>query len=275
MQERGTHSGVRPPLPRTPAPAMPAAPDPDVEPTVELRVERRPESAAGHEDHDRPGRVPGQRTDAAAPVEPAEPVDPPAPAPPDIEAAVQRARLALGVDQGGGLEERRVSLVLEIDEHGVQRSLTQRTLWRATGAGAHNFPVYALLPTPVGERVVVEALEGCTSGPTYADLREGFFATSLLLDRRLSAGEEAETVHRITLPGDGAPRSSYEHQLKQYVDDVTVEIRFHRDFLPAGVGAYVRVGADEEAVPFTTTDTSVRATCGGFGPGVAGVRWAW
>lgn len=263
MQPSGTQSGVRPSVPRART-----TPDPDVEPTVEFRVDEfrveefrvEEPSATG----DGPVSELVEELPEVAPV-----------SPPDVEAAVQRARLALGFDQGGGLEERRVSLTLEVDEHGVQRSLTQRTVWRATGAGAHNFPVYALVPTPVSERAVVEAIEGCTTGPTYADLREGFFATSLLLERRLAVGEEAETVHRITLPAGGAAQSSYEHQLKQYVDDVSVEIVFHPDRLPEGVGAYVRVGADEEDVPFTTTETAVRAACGGFGPGVAGVRWLW
>ena len=252
MQSSGARSSVRPSVPRART-----TPDPDVEPTVEFRVD---EPAV-------PVEEPVSEVEELPEVASASPAD--------IGAAVQRARLALGFDQGGGLEERRVSLTLEVDEYGVQRSLTQRTVWRAKGAGAHSFPVFALVPTPVNERAVVEALEGCTTGPTYADLREGFFATSLLLERRLAVGEEAETVHRITLPGDTASQTSYEHQLKQYVDDVVVEIVFHPDRLPSGVGAYVRVGVDEEAVPFTTTETAVRAVCGGFGPGVAGVRWAW
>ena len=260
MQDSRTQAGVRPPSPRTPERI-----DPDVEPTVELRVEDRPAASAAP----RPPQA-SQRPPAAPSAAATSPG-----AQSGIAAAVQRAHLALGFDQGGGLEERRVSLVLEIDATGAQRTLTQRTVWRATGAGADSFPVFALLPTPVGERVLVEAVEGCTTGPTYADLREGLFATSLVLGRRLAAGEEATTVHRITLPSDATPQAAYEHQLKQYVDDITIEVRFDRELLPSGVGAYVRVGAEEEAVPTETTECSVIASCGGFGPGAAGVRWVW
>lgn len=273
MQESGTRSGMRPPVQRARHSV-----DPDVEPTVELALQT-PEPRA-HDNHDGPlgpagpeGSVGPGGPDGPAPEELVQAR--PASTPADIEAAVQRAHLALGFDQGGELEERSVQLVLEVDEHGVQRSLTQRTVWRATRAGADSFPVFALLPTPVGERVVVEALEGCTTGPTYADLREGLFATSLLLPRRLAAGEEATTVHRIMLPGDAAPQTSYEHRLKQWVDDVTLEIRFHPELLPNGGGAFVRVGDEEEPVPVTASETSVLASCGGFGPGVAGVYWQW
>lgn len=259
MQESGTKAGVRPPMPRARGTA-----DPDVEPTVELRVER---PRAADATPPSPPRQPSVQ-DVTAEARPAG-------TPASIEASVQRAHLALGFDQGGALEERRVSLVLEIDGHGVQRSLTQRTVWRATGAGADRFPVFALLPTPVSERVVVEALEGCATGPTYADLREGLFATSLMLPRRLAPGEEATTVHRIVLPAGGEPQTAYEHQLKQYVDDVTLEICFDPEALPTGVGAYVRVGSHEEPVPVSTSERSVTAACGAFGPGVAGVRWTW
>ena len=121
-------------------------------------------------------------------------------------AAVARARTALGFDQRSGLQRVRLEVRLEVDRLGACRAVEQRTGWRAVVEGVESFPVATLLParlpTPPEDRpaVVVEALAGCTPGPSYVDLGEGLAATALTFPAPLAQGQEVTTVHRVEVP---------------------------------------------------------------------------
>lgn len=123
-----------------------------------------------------------------------------------ISDSVQRARTALGFDRVVQLMvETRIDLRLETDEARTTWWITQRSEWRSPAGGVDCVPLVVVTPTPVSGRVRVEPIEGCRLGPTYVDLAEGVFATSLVLAAPLRAGDTVTTVHRAYLPADIAP----------------------------------------------------------------------
>lgn len=188
---------------------------------------------------------------------------------------VARARAALGFELVGTLVERRLQVALELDERGVERSVTQHTEWLARRDGVRAFPVILVVPTPVRGRGRVEALSGCQPGPEYVDLTEGVFATTLLLERPLEVGEYVATAHRTHLPPDVTPEPYFEHHLLRHVGEVELAVGFHPDRLPASCRAYTRVDGVETSRPVAVRGGEARHTFRGLGPGAAGLTWSW
>lgn len=187
-----------------------------------------------------------------------------------------RARAALGFEQGSGLLERHLELHLELDERGVERWVTQRTLWVAERDGVSAFPVVLLVPTPVITRSRVEALTGCRVGPEYTDLADGLFATTVLLDRPLRKGETAVSEHRTCLPADVTPEDYYMHRVLHEVDELEVSVHFHPDRVPRSVRALTKAEEAPEALRLVEpTDGTVHHEVRKFGPGAVGFRWTW
>lgn len=193
-----------------------------------------------------------------------------------VSDSVSRARTALGFDRAGHLmTETRVEVVLELDEHGAPRRITQRTQWVSPGGGVDSFPVVLVTPTPVSDRGRVEPVEGCRLGPSYVDLAEGVFATSLVLPAPLREGGVASTVHRTHLPADVAPDDFYEHWVHHEVEQVSVDVVFASGSSPRDVTGVARRDGAEARCEVTETEQGVRVVRRTFGPGGVGVRWSW
>ncbi|WP_110240337.1 hypothetical protein [Nocardioides gilvus] len=193
-----------------------------------------------------------------------------------VSDSVRRARTALGFDRAGQLmTETRVEVVLELDEQGAARRITQRTQWVSPAGGVDAFPVVLVTATPVTGRGRVEPVEGCRLGPSYVDLAEGVFATSLVLPAPLREGGTASTVHRTHLPSDVAPDDFYEHWVHHEVEEVSVEVVFAAGSTPRDLRGLVRVDEVEQACDITQDDRLVRVVRHRFGPGGVGLRWSW
>lgn len=192
-----------------------------------------------------------------------------------IAAAVQRARTALGFERTGLLVERSVDLVLEIDERGVERRVTQRTEWVARVDGVDSFPSVLVTAAPVRGRARVEPLDGCRLGPTYADLAEGVFATALVLPRPLRVGEAVTTVHRTHLPDDVTAEAVHEHRLLHRVERVSVGVAFDAEQGPTTWLGFSRTDEEERAGEVVPVAGVARVARDDFGPGVVGLRWSW
>lgn len=188
---------------------------------------------------------------------------------------VARARAALGFELVGTLVERRLQVALELDERGVERTVTQHTEWLARREGVSAFPVILVVPTPVRGRGRVEALSGCESGPEYVDVAEGVFATTLLLERPLAVGEQITTVHRTHLPTDVPPEPYFEHHVLRHVGEVELDVTFHPDRQPASCQAYTLVDDVETIAPVPVRGGRARHLFRGLGPGAAGFAWSW
>lgn len=120
--------------------------------------------------------------------------------------SVQRARTALGFGRAvQQMVETRVELRLESDEARKEWWIVQRSRWSSPAGGVDCVPLVVVTPTPVSGRVRVEPIEGCRLGPSYVDLAEGVFATSLVLPAPLREGDTVTTLHRTHLPPDLAP----------------------------------------------------------------------
>lgn len=190
-------------------------------------------------------------------------------------AAVQRARTALGLERTGQLCERSVDLVLELDEHGVERRVTQRTEWVAQVDGVDTFPAVLITASPGRKRARVEPVSGCRLGPTYSDLSEGVFAAALVLPLPLRAGESVTTVHRTHLPEDVAPDSVYEHRLLHRVERISVGAVFDADHAPSAWQGFSRDDDDERAGEVVPQGGVARVSRDDFGPGAVGLSWSW
>lgn len=190
-------------------------------------------------------------------------------------ASVRRARTALGLERTGQLVERSVDLVLELDERGVERQVTQRTEWVAQVDGVDTFPAVLITATSVHGRARVEPVSGCRLGPTYADLAEGVFAAALVLPLPLRAGEGVTTVHRTILPADVAPDTVYEHRLLHRVERISVAVLVDGDRTPSTWQGFSRTDDEERAGEVVPHGGVARVSRDDFGPGVVGLRWSW
>lgn len=120
--------------------------------------------------------------------------------------SVQRARTALGFGRTAQqMVETRVELRLESDEAREEWWIVQRSRWSSPAGGVDCVPLVVVIPTPVSGRVRVEPIEGCRLGPSYVDLAEGVFATSLVLAAPLREGDTVTTLHRTHLSPELAP----------------------------------------------------------------------
>lgn len=192
-----------------------------------------------------------------------------------VSASVQRARTALGFDRTGLMSETRVEVLLELDVDGTARWITQTTEWVSHSGGVDSFPVVLVTPTPVKGRGRVEPVEGCRLGPSYVDLAEGLFATSLVLPAPLREGEVARTVHRTYLPADAAPEQAFEHRVHQEVAQVSVEVAFADGLVPSTCTGFVRLDEVEQESAAEVSDGVGRVLRTDFGPGGVGLRWSW
>lgn len=190
-------------------------------------------------------------------------------------AAVQRARTALGLERTGQLVERSVDLVLELDERGVERRVTQRTEWVAQVDGVDTFPAVLITASPGRGRARVEPVSGCRLGPTYSDVSDGVFAAALVLPLPLRSGQSVTTVHRTHLPEDVAPDTVYEHRLLHRVERISVGAVFDADHAPLTWQGFSRDDEDERAGEVVPQGGVARVSRDDFGPGVVGLRWSW
>lgn len=204
----------------------------------------------------------------------------PAPAPASApavavaDAAVRRARRALGLEREGLLAVRAVDLVLTLDATGRGSQLTQRTTWVARHDGVEAFPAVHVAGGPVRRAAEVEAVAGCRTGPSYADLAAGVSATSLVLAAPLREGERAETVHRTLLPEDPAARPEVQHRVEAGVERVSLTVAFDPARAPVDWQGWSR-DDQERAAALEPGEGVVRLARDDFGPGVVGVRWRW
>lgn len=199
---------------------------------------------------------------------------PQAPTAEATEAAVRRARRALGLERDGLLVARTVDLVLTLDGEGRARYLTQRTAWLARHEGVDSFPAVHVADGPVRGRAEVEAVAGCRTGPSYADLAAGVFATALALPTPLREGERVVTVHRTHLPGDHAERPEVRHRVEACLERISLVVAFDPGRAPAAWQGWSR-DDQERAAALEPVDGVVRLARDDFGPGVVGVRWRW
>lgn len=189
--------------------------------------------------------------------------------------SLDRALTALGFDGPPALVPREVRVVLQLDDRGIQRSVTRRTTWQAERDGARAFPAVTALPAPVTARPTITPVLGCSLGPEYTDLGDGVYGATLELDRALSAGETAVTELCTEFPEGLAEDRAYQHQLLRQVDHVEVVVRFHPDRIPSTAHAFICVDDRESARVLPVVGTELAHRLQDFGPGEIGVRWRW
>ena len=215
---------------------------------------------------------------------------------PAVRGAVARARTALGFDQRNSLVRVRLEVRLEVDRRGACRVVEQRTTWRAVVDAVECFPVATLLsalpaaPLPPGERpaVAVEALRGCTLGPSYVDLGEGLSATALTFPGPLALGQEATTAHRVRVPSpshelpapspqpaERAVRGCYEQQLLGPVGQVCVQVVTDPQAVPLAGEVHLRTRAGQRVEPFVLGEGSLAWSGEMPEPGELLTRWCW
>ena len=165
-------------------------------------------------------------------------------------------------------------IVVDLDENGLTTQLGVRTMMRARYDGAHRSPV--IVTADEGEDFPeFVAIAGCSFGRSRMDAQARVYATELLLDRSLSAGETHLVEHKTVFREPMADTFN-NHFAPRRLKSLLIWVRFHPDRLPRTVERYLRDDAGERTEPLDLGGgSSVHILERGFGPGMLGVRWTW
>lgn len=190
-------------------------------------------------------------------------------------AAVTRARTALGLGPHPVLVPDDLHVVVDVDADGIVLGTTQRTLWRALRPGPARVALVEQAPASGSGRPVVEAIEGCVAGRTYADLREGLFVTALELPGPVSSASTRVTRHRTCLAGELDARQQVVRTLESPAERVRLEVRFHADRPPVGATAWVGSDQGEVKVDVPLVDGRLLWSGRATSACTVGLRWGW
>ncbi len=176
----------------------------------------------------------------------------------------------------GQVAEGSIHLTVDVDAAGRERRLTSRALIRATRDGVRRVPIGMIFGVPTPDALRFEALAGAQVGRVHHNADHGVHLAELVLDRELRMNESALVEHRIEL-GDGIPsQREYHHYLMSRVHEFTLWVRFARLRPATHCEAYQLVDGEETTSPVDMHGaTSAHLVLRGFGPGTAGLRWAW
>lgn len=191
------------------------------------------------------------------------------------DAAVNRARTALGIGPQPVLVAEDLHLVVDIDAEGIILGATQRTVWRALRPGPARVALVERAPSEGEGRPVVEAIEGCMAGRTYVDLREGLFATALELPGPVNPASTRVSQHRVCQAGGLDARQQIVRTLEASVGHVHLEVRFHPDRLPVAATAWL--GSEHGGVNVEVALVDGRIVWSGTTTSACtvGLRWGW
>lgn len=190
-------------------------------------------------------------------------------------ASVGRARTALGLGPHPLLVPADLHVVVDVDADGIVLGTTQRTLWRALRPGPARVALVEQAPSSGSGRPVVEAIEGCVAGRTYADLREGLFVTALELPGPVSSASTRVTRHRTCLAGGLDARQEVVRTFESPAERVRLEVRFHSDRLPVGATAWVGSDRGEAKVDVPLVDGRLLWSGAASSACTVGLRWGW
>lgn len=163
-------------------------------------------------------------------------------------------------------------------EFGAQRRLvaiTLRKVWRARVAGVTHAPVVVIERDPCKMSIHVEAIFGCTVGRTHRDAAGGIFVGELLLPRSLEQGETAVAEYRLTGFTGDEMGPHYLFYAQRRMHEIVFVARFQPGAVPAKVEGYVDSSKTAAGTPLTVAGNQAHYVVHNFGPGRAGLRWAW
>jgi hypothetical protein len=165
-------------------------------------------------------------------------------------------------------------IAVDVDENGHTTSLGVRAMMRARHDGAQRSPV--IVTTEEGEdSPEFVAIAGCSFGRNRMDARARLYATELLLDRKLAAGETYLVEHQTVFRSPMADTFS-NHFAPRRLRSLLIWVRFHPERLPRTVERYRRDDNGERVEPLDLGGgSSVHILERGFGPGMLGIRWTW
>lgn len=193
-------------------------------------------------------------------------------------AAVRHALRQLGYDPDDyeSMVETSTQVTFDVDAHGRGRSAVTRSVWKALRDGAQGQPFVFRMKGSSGSIPEFRAVSGCSIGKSHTDLDSGTFATEVLLERALLAGETAICEHRVLLPADASADPFYEIYPTRRLSEAMLWIRFDPARVPVHCEAYTEDSRTLDThILSLRGSTSAHHVVRNFGPGKMGIRWCW
>lgn len=190
---------------------------------------------------------------------------------------VQEALDELGLeDWSNGLQTVSAHSVMDVDADRRPRTMTMRSLDRATRTGIDRRALVVFFEQPMLRRPTLTQLVGAQEGRLVASPEHGFFVTELLFTRPLLVGETVLTEHQFELPpGLDLPEQFSVLRLRPSAE-LVLWVRFHADALPSHCETVVETDFDTRVTPLDPRGlTSAHLRLKDFGPGRAMIRWAF
>lgn len=197
---------------------------------------------------------------------------------PDSE-PLRRAYAELGfIAESSFPHERFVHELLVIDSESSVQVLTFQIMVRALVDGPCRFPAaQQFTPEEPNVEPRIVPLEGCSVARRLAWPEDRTYATELLINPYLEAGQQAFFSFQIHFRAEARDVLEVNYALPRRSQDFMVEAEFRGPLRPVDCEQYRHTGGGrEESAPVRLhRGALLQAAVSGFGPGMLGLRWRW
>lgn len=180
----------------------------------------------------------------------------------------------LGLSWDDGLTRISVHDIVDIGEGGYALTMLARELLVAQRSTVTRFPIWAQRD-PMDAEYEVKGRRNCTVGAVVPVEGAPVAVVELVLSRPLPPGHAMTVEYAAVLSGGTAPMTAHLRFCRTQVRELHMEIRFAVNTLPRAAEQFVVVREKRRTSPLPITRPILDVRHSDFGPGVAGIEWAW